>query len=134
MKQRANEAGFTVIELIIFFVILVVLGAFFFVQKIDLESSMDDQARKVAVNSMYHGLKNVYHKEKGYYPSEINSEILNTVDPDLFFDPYGIKLGEEGGDYRYEGINCDNEGRCKDFRLSSIMEKEAEFVRTGSEK
>ena len=128
-----KEDGFTVIELIIFFVILVVLGAFFWIQKVDLESSFDDQLRKTAINSIYYNLTEVYHPENGYYPSEIDSEKLKAIDPDLFIDPYGYTFGETDSDYSYEGLNCDNLGRCQDFRLTSLMEKEATYTRTATE-
>jgi len=128
-----KEDGFTVIELIIFFVILVVLGAFFWIQKVDLESSFDDQQRKTAINSIYYNLTKVYYPENGYYPSELDPEKLTAVDPDLFIDPYGLTFGETDSDYSYEGINCNNKGQCKDFRLTSLMEKEATYTRNAIE-
>jgi len=129
-----KEAGFTVIELVIFFVILVVLGAFFWIQKVDLENSFDDQMRKTSINAIYHNLTEIYHAKNGYFPSTINAEKLTAIDPDLLIDPYGIALGEPGSDFSYEGVNCDNKGRCKDFILSSQMEKEATYTRTASSK
>jgi len=132
--MKCRESGFTVIELVVFFVILVVLGAFFWIQKADLESSFDDQQRKTAINAIYYNLKEVFYPQNGHYPSQIDESKLKAIDPELFFDPYGLTFGETDSDYFYEGLNCDNEGRCQDFRLSSEMEKEAKYVRTGSEK
>ena len=129
-----KESGFTVIELIIFFVILVVLGAFFWIQKVDLESSFDDQSRKTAINSIYYNLTEVYYPKNGYYPSSISPEKLTAIDPELFIDPYGLTFGDPDSDFAYEGINCSNEGRCQDFRLSSNMEKESEYIRTAPSK
>lgn len=127
-----KEQGFTVIELVIFFVILVVLGAFFWIQKVELESSFDDQLRKTAINSIYYNLTEIYYPEKGYYPSQLNPDELTAVNPGIFIDPYGLTFGETGSDYSYEGINCNSEDRCQDFNLTSEMEKEATYTRTAA--
>ena len=129
-----KEAGFTVIELIIFFAILIVLGVFFWIQKVDLESSFDDQLRKTSINSIYYNLTEIYYPENNSYPDILDMDKLTAIDPELFIDPYGFTFGEADSDYSYEGLNCNNEGKCKDFRLSSQMEKESEYIRTAPSK
>ncbi|MDR1196975.1 MAG: type II secretion system GspH family protein [Candidatus Nomurabacteria bacterium] len=124
-----REDGFTVIELVIFFVILAVLAVFFVIQKLDLDASYKDQDRKIAVNAMYYSLTEVFYEENRYYPSEIEDDTLWAIDPELLYDPWGIFVGEADGDYRYEGLDCDNNGRCKKFKLTAELEKEAEYVR-----
>jgi len=143
MKQQ-RQSGFTVIELIVFFAILVTLGVVFVIQKNDLSIRYDDQQRKVAINSMYYGLTEVFYAQHKYYPAEISSDNLKAVDPELFTDPLGFTLngsaceyedsmGEKQTDgdcdYHYEGLDCDGDGKCKGFRLTAILEKEAEYVR-----
>jgi prepilin-type N-terminal cleavage/methylation domain-containing protein len=124
-----KEKGFTVIEVVVVIVILVIIGVFFLVQRNGLETTARDQQRKIAINSMYYGLTETFHKDNGFYPTSINSGNLKTVDPELFSDTQGVKIGETGSEYFYEGTNCSSEGKCKGFKLTAILEKEAEYIR-----
>jgi type II secretory pathway pseudopilin PulG len=126
MKQ---EHGFTVIEAIVAIVVLAVVGSFFFIQRNDLETSAHDQARKTAINSMYYGLTEVFYKENDYYPTAIDSNVLRSVAPELFTDQQGLVINSPEGEYFYEGVNCDIDGRCKSFKLTAKLEREAEYVR-----
>lgn len=126
MKQR----GFTVIELFIVIVVLVVGGWLFFNEKSTVSATQRDTARKIAINAMYYNLEEVFYQKTGYYPTTIGSSNLTAMDPALFTDPEGNKLGTAGSDYRYSGTNCTTAGYCKSYRLSSSMEKEAEYVKT----
>lgn len=128
-----KQSGFTVIEIMVFFVILVTLGVVFFIQKNNLEVNNRDNQRRTAINAMYYNLTEVYHKEHGYYPTEINRDNLTAMDPDLFIDPFDVELGEEGSEYHYEAIDCDNDGQCQQFKLSADMEREAEFKRSSED-
>jgi len=124
-----KEEGFTVIELVIFIVILVVLAVFFILQKIDLEATYDDQQRKTSINAMYYSLTEIYHPAHGYYPSEINEDSFKAVDPELLFDPFGIAIFEPDSEFSYQGLGCDGEGKCQQFRLSARLEKEDDYVK-----
>lgn len=126
MKQR----GFTVIELFIVIVVLVVGGWLFFNEKSTVSATQRDTARKTAINAMYYNLEEVFYQKTGYYPSTIGSSNLTAMDPALFTDPESNKLDTAGSDYRYSGANCTTAGHCKSYRLSSSMEKEAEYVKT----
>jgi len=128
MKRGYREEGFTVIELIIFFVILAVLAVFFVLQRMDLDSSFDDQSRKTAINAMYYNLTEVYHKKHGFYPIEITEDNLVGIDPDMLYDPYGLMIGDGDSDYRYEGLNCNKDNQCREFRLTSKLEKEDDYI------
>ena len=128
MDKRSDEAGFTAIELIIFVVILIVLAVFFILQKIDLETSFSDQFRKTSINAIYYSLVEVYEPEHGYYPSQIDPTELKSIDPGLLYDPHDVLIGESESEYRYEGLDCNNAGECKQFKLTSEMEKEAQYV------
>lgn len=75
---------------------------YFHFQKAEIEAQSRDNNRKVAINSMYYNLEEVFYKEKGYYPEKISDENLKAMDPELFTDPNGINLGESDSDYRYE--------------------------------
>lgn len=124
-----NKRGFTVIELLIVAVILAVAGFLVFTQKQDLQTAHDDEKRKIAINTMHYSLEEAFYKANGYYPTKIEESVLMTVDPELFTDPSGTKLGETGSDYRYEATGC-IDGKCRGYRLSATLENEADFVKT----
>lgn len=135
-----RSQGFTVIELIVVVVVLVAASVLIFTQKNAIESTARDNTRKTAINAMFFGLKEVYFKEHQSYPRTLTPETLPSVDPNLFTDPNGIKLGQTTTDingqtytvasnYRYEGTDCD-ETSCKNYTLRSTMENEDDFVRS----
>ena len=81
MKTRRFEKGFTVVEVMIVIVVLIVLATFFVIQRDGLEKANRDETRKQAINSMYYALTEGFYKENGYYPRTISREQLPTVDP-----------------------------------------------------
>jgi prepilin-type N-terminal cleavage/methylation domain-containing protein len=125
----SKERGFTVIEVIVAIVVLAIIGVFFLVQRNDLETTARDQQRKVAINSMYYGLTEVFYQKNSFYPTSISTDNLTSVSPELFTDTQGVQIGEVNSEYSYEGINCDAEGKCKGFKLTAALEKEAEYIK-----
>ncbi len=125
--KRSN--GFTVIELIIVIVFLGLASILLLYQKANLQASERDENRKVAINAMYYDLEQVFYKKNGYYPETIDSKNLTAMDPALFTDPNGVKLGDSGSDYQYDSKDCQN-SQCKGYTLRSHMEKEADYVKT----
>jgi type II secretory pathway pseudopilin PulG len=123
-----RSPGFTVIEIIAVIVFLGVATVLLLIQKDTLAATQRDDKRKTAVNAMYYNLEEVFYVQNGYYPSKIDSKTLRAMDPELFTDPTGVKMNEQAANYRYEGSNCDNE-KCKGYKLSSSLEKEAEYVK-----
>lgn len=128
-----HQRGFTVVELIVAIVFVGAATVLFLFQKANLEAMKRDESRKIAVNAMYYNLEEVYYEKNKSYPAKIDSKILRAMDPELFTDPTGVKMNEEGSNYRYEGLSCDND-ICKAYRLTSSMEKEAEYVKTNRNK
>ena len=120
--------GFTVIEVIVVALFLSVATVVLFIQKNHLATTQRDDQRKTAINAMYYSLEEVFFAKNGYYPSEINSKVLPSVDPELFTDPNGVKLGDKSANYRYEGSDCDND-KCKGYSLRADLEKEADYVK-----
>lgn len=123
-----NKKGFTVIEISFAIVFLIATMTLFMVQKNDLNRTYRDQQRKTAVNAIYFQLKDVFYRQNGYYPETISPETLKGVDPEIFTDPNGNLLGKEGSNYRYITENC-HDNKCTHFKISSSMEKEADFIR-----
>lgn len=127
-----NSSGFTVIEVISVIALLAAAGMLFFSQKQNLQISHDDEMRKTAINAMHYSLEESFYKDNGHYPPSIDESILMTVDPELFTDPYGVKLGEPGSDYRYEAIGC-TDSECDGYRLSAALVNEADYVKTNQD-
>ncbi|HEY8886735.1 MAG TPA: type II secretion system protein [Candidatus Microsaccharimonas sp.] len=126
---RTSNSGFTIIELIFIIVLLGAASVLFFVQKNNLEVAGRDETRKTSINAMYYSIEEVYFKTNGYYPRTINATVLPSVDPALFTDPSGIKIGEATSNYRYEPYNC-NGDQCKNYTLRTILENEDDYVKT----
>lgn len=131
--MNTTRRGFTIIELMLIIVLLGVASALFFVQKNNLEVAFRDEQRKIAINAMYYGVEEVFYKTNGYYPRTINETILPSVDPNLFTDPEGVKLGESESEYRYEPTNCDGD-KCKSYSLRTTLESEADYVKNSRNK
>lgn len=117
------------IELLVVVVLLMAASILFFVQKNNVEVASRDEIRKTSINAMYYSLEEVYFKEHNAYPRTISSEVLPSVDPDLFKDPNGVKIGEAGSDMSYEGNNCDGD-TCKAYTLRTTLENEDDYVKT----
>jgi len=127
MTKRSN--GFTVIELVFIIVIATVASIIFFVQKNNIQTVAEDDTEKIAINSIYYSLEEVYYKNNGYYPQTIDSTVLNSVDPDLFTDPNGVKIGTADCAYIYTPTNCTN-NQCKSYSLKATLHNEADYIKT----
>jgi len=123
-----RSQGFTVIEIIIVVAFLGFAAVLLLIQRGDLVASQRDSQRKTAINAMYYNLEEVFYAKNGYYPSKINSNTLAAMDPNLFTDPDGIKLGDADAQYHYDASNCLN-NKCKTYKLTAEMEKEATYVK-----
>lgn len=127
MTKRTD--GFTVIEILFVAVLIGIASVLFFVQKQSLEVNARDDSRKIAINSIYYSLEEVFYPANKYYPQTLNINDLKSVDPALFTDPNGIIIGTEGSEYTYTPTNC-NDNKCKSYTLTSTLEKEADFIKT----
>src|SRR5690606_6807382 len=123
--------GFTLIELLIITVLLIAASVLFFVQKESVEVVARDSQRKTSINAMYYGLEEVFYKQNKYYPRNIDSSVLPSVDPELFKDPSGNAIGTSGSDYSYEPFDC-NGNKCKKYNLSTRLENEDTYKKTSN--
>ena len=126
--MNTTQRGFTIIELLFIVVIIGAASVLFFFQKNNLEIASRDETRKTSINAMYYSLEEVFFKTNGYYPRTIDEKILPSMDPALFTDPQGVKIGEAASDYRYESLNCDGD-KCKSYTLRTTLENEADFIK-----
>lgn len=124
-----DEKGFTVIEVLVVLVFLIAVSVLFVIQKSNVEATVRDDQRKVAINAMYYNLEEVYYEKNKFYPQSIDSKTLRAVDPALFTDPDGYKMGDAAANYHYEGLDCSLDAKCKRYKLHADMEREAEFVK-----
>ena len=121
--------GFTVIELLIVIVLLAAASMLFFIQKNNVEVAARDEARKTSINAMYYSLEEVYFKQNNSYPRTLNSTVLPSVDPELFKDPSGVKIGEAASNFSYEATNCTADA-CKAYTLRTTLQNEDDYVKT----
>ncbi len=124
MKQR----GFTIIELFALILLIFIIGIVFWTQKNNIETAARDDKRKTAINAMYYSLEEVYYPAEKSYPKALTESTLPSVDPSIFKDPKGVKLGQANSDYSYEGKGCTND-TCKSYTLRARLENEADFVK-----
>lgn len=93
--QTSSQRGFTVIELIVVAMVLILTAVLVFFQINSIRVADQNTMRKTAINAMYFSLEEVYYKQHSSYPAKINSATLASVDPALFTDPDGFVLGKE---------------------------------------
>lgn len=126
--MNTAKKGFTVIELLVVCTFACLLLIFFFIQKSNVDAMNRDDQRKTAINAMYYALEEGFYEQNQFYPETINTENLTVIDPNLFTDPSGKILGENGCSYVYEAANC-SDGRCKEYTLRASLEKEDDFIK-----
>lgn len=122
--------GFTTIEVVVVLLFAVVAAGLFYTQQAALQSASRDTTRKTAINAIYYNLEEVFYQQVEYYPQDIDSKTLRAMDPELFTDPNGYKLGDQMSDYEYVAEDCSLDGKCTSYTLSAQMESEAEYVKT----
>lgn len=127
----SEKKGFTLIEIMIVGAFAALLVVLFFIQKASVDAMDRDDDRRTAINAMYYALEEYYYPKYGYYPAEIDEEVLPVIDPQLFTDPFGEKLGYESSSYSYDAANCNAENQCKEYVLRAQMEKGDTYIKKG---
>lgn len=128
-----NRKGFTIIELLLVTVLLIVVGVVFWTQKNNIEVAARDDSRKQSINAIYYGLEKVYYPTNSNYPKELSAETLPGLNKSVFLDPNGVAVGTSGSDFRYEGTNCDNDA-CKSYDMRADLENEKDFTKSSVNK
>lgn len=122
-----HSRGFTVIEVLVVLAFAITACVLFLTQKASVDAALRDSDRKTSINAMYFNLEEVYYEKNGYYPSEINSQALRAMDPELFYDPAGAHINESPSTLHYEPADCSLDNKCKRYTLRADLEREAEF-------
>ena len=126
-----TKKGFTILELLIVGTFAALLVILFFMQKSKIEAMDRDDRRITAINAMYYALEEYYYPKYGYYPAELNDEILPVIDPQLFTDPFEVNIGIDGSTYSYEVANCNAQNQCREYTLRANLEKGDTYIKTG---
>ncbi len=125
-----TKKAFTVLELVLAIVFVGIFVVLFFLQKVNLSAMDRDEKRKTAINAMYYALEEGYYAQNEAYPETIEkADVLPWIDPNLFTDPIGLNLWDQGSNYSYEASDC-NEGKCQSYVLRATMEKEADYIKS----
>ena len=125
-----TKKAFTVLELVLAIVFVGVFVVLFFLQKVNLAAIDRDEKRKTAINAMYYALEEGYYAQNEGYPEHIEkADVLPWIDPNLFTDPLGINLWDEGSSYSYEASDC-TDGKCQSYVLRAEMEKEESYIKS----
>src|SRR6266702_5840376 len=129
MTHTSKQRGFTILELIIAIVFVLVAGTVFYIQKRDLEVQARDSSRKTAINAMYYNLEDVYYTANKAYPQKLTADQLPGLDPSLLKDPGGVMIGDQNSDYIYTPKDC-TDSKCKSYTLAANLEHEAGYTKT----
>lgn len=127
-KHMKKQSGFTVIELIVVIVVLLVAGVLLVLQRHDLEATHLDAQRKTAINAIYYNLEEVVYPTLKGYPATLDAAQLKAMDGELLKDTDGILINESGSQYLYEPSGCEN-NICKHYTLRANLEREDQFVK-----
>ena len=128
-----NQHGFTVLELLVVIVFFAAIGTIFLIQSRNMQMANRDDNRKIAINSMYYNLEDVYYATNHAYPQALTADSIPGIDPELLKDPNGIAIGQQNSDYQYTPKNCAN-GQCKSYELRSNLETAADYIKDSRNK
>lgn len=122
-----NANGFTIIELLVFIVILTGLAVLGISNIRTLRAENRDTATKSDINAVYYQLES-YFEKNGHYPEKISTETLQGINPESLKDKNDIPINEEGSLYTYRAINCSEE-KCTRYDLTGQLEREAPYIK-----
>lgn len=126
-KPHLSTQGFTIIELLVFVLVLSIISVIALTNIRTLRAQNRDSIRKTDINAVYYQLESFYEKYS-YYPENITSEILKGIDPESLKDSDDIGINQPGGKYTYKPLSC-AETKCKSFQLTADLEREAPFLK-----
>lgn len=129
MKQK----GFTVIELLVVAVFLIVAGVVLVFQINKINEEYLNEQKKTAINAIFYSLEEGFFAKNKYYPEHLTEDTLPTMDKSLLRDTNDLMINETGSEYRYEPKDC-QDGKCKAYSLRATIEGEDDFVKDSRNK
>lgn len=142
---RANQSGFTIVELLIFIIIIGVLGALIVTSFSEYKQKDRNQSRQKDIKALQVAVEG-YYAQNGKYPtlnelndSEWRTKNVRALESSDFQDPQGAdsKLTGEPSEkiYSYSAKadddgNCDNKEKdCTKYTLTATLEGAEPFVK-----
>ena len=125
--KKTDQSGFTVIELLVFILILIVIAAVAVSNIRGLRAENRDEARKTDINATYYQLE-AFYERNNYYPEKLSAKTLNGIDPDSLKDENGLVANQPDSSYTYKPEKC-NKNKCDSYKLSTELEREATYTK-----
>lgn len=125
--KKLNQEGFTVIELLVAILVLVVIAAVAVANIRGLRADNRDEVRKSDINAIYYQLE-AFHERNNYYPKSVSEETLKGIDPDSLTDTNGIVISDSASEYSYAPKDCKKD-KCETYELSTELEREATYTK-----
>lgn len=129
MKTRT---GFTVVEIIVAICVLTIVGVLGFSNIHDLQAHNRDNQLKTSVNATQYQLQAFFETNK-YYPQNLNNQDLPGLDPIFLKDTNGVTINQPNSALSYATKSCAKD-QCQSFKLTAQLEKEADYIKTNSDK
>lgn len=126
-KLQSNTLGFTIIELLVFVVVITAITLVAVSNIRDLRATNRDQASKMDMNAVAYKLE-VFFEKNGYYPETVDTKNLQGLEEDNLKDRNGIAVNQTGSAYTFKPAGC-SEARCRSFELKAVLEKEVPFIK-----
>ena len=126
-KLSTNSDGFTVIELLVFILVLIIISVIGVSNIRNLRAQNRDTVSKTDINAVHYQLESFYEKN-GYYPEKIDVSTLKGIDPASLKDSDQRSFNEQSGNYTYKATSC-TDGKCKSYSATAELEKEAPFTK-----
>ncbi|MCA9329076.1 prepilin-type N-terminal cleavage/methylation domain-containing protein [Candidatus Saccharibacteria bacterium] len=145
IKRNNNQAGFTIIELLIFIIIITILGLLIISSFSDFRQKERNQSRQKDIKALQVAIEG-YYAQNGNYPTldELNdpqwrTKNLKALEDDDYKDPQGtnskLTANPENKIYSYnvkadDNTDCDNKTKdCQKYTLTGTLEEADPFIK-----
>lgn len=119
----------TKLEAMVIIILLIGIGVIFWSQQMSVRTRQQDSQRKVAINTIYAYLENVYYPQRKGYPASLSEGAFKGLPLASLQDPEGHTIGDQNSDLNYIPTGCDA-GVCSSYTLSAQLKDEANFTKS----
>lgn len=127
LRSIKKAAGFTIIELLVFVIVITAAGLFAVTNIRGARAQDRDSTRKIDINTLTYQLEKSY-EDKKYYPEKLDGSTVKDIDEDTLTDSNGLKVNDPGSNYQYRPSDC-KEAKCSGYTLTAQLEKEAPYIK-----